>query len=738
MKKTQETELFQKTRKEVKAFRRPLAFGGFALGRKRRTFLFLTGVLLLPLASCDSGNYTVNFYVDGELVNTLTGIKNGAKIDPPSETLYKGYTVKSWYVKEGELESPWSFSGSVVSSDLDLYANFERNTYLVTFLDEAHGKSQAKKEVSYKADYDFSSVFKDDFYAVKSWTDRSGVQYPLKGKWALTGDLTLIANWDLKVFNITYVLPDGAENDASNPKSFSYDTPSFELRPAKKEGYVFQYWYDSSNNKISVINHAIHKDLILRPKFECEKYTITFVDKKNGHETASRTIGYETSYDFSDVFEDEHYSVSGWYDDDLNYYPSAGSYTFLRGMTLYADWEETRYKITYNLDGGVNDERNPDSYVISDCPRELFSPKKDCFGFQCWVDEGGNKIASLDKTTHGDLNLTAVWSDLRDLYLSSSDESKGNVEIVKGGRQNGSGSNVTVKANAKDGCAFGGWYHDGALMSVDNPYTFEMPSSNYDLKAKFVETDVQLGIKPSFDSTGSSLTYGLYPQTHVSDASLIERLNSLSVPAGNGWFFLDGYYYAKRQTNKLTLEFADGTKIKPSIVYWFKCEPIQWTVLSSSDGTHSLISTRVLDSHCFNKESSTNMNYFKSGIRLWLNAGFYNSAFYFDASIIRTHDTVYGSKYYDNLKAYDEVYLVSFENIKESDCSTSIATDWARIGGVKIHRDGTSPFWAPGVGTNPGFYNNGHDNQGNFESGDTAYCSAEYVGVRPGITVEIG
>ncbi len=690
MKNTQGTKLFGKRQKESGALKHPSSSVDCEPSRKRGAFLILMSFLVLPLASCNTGNHTVNFYVDGDLVATLTGVKDGAKISPPSETLYEGYTVKSWFVKEEGLESPWSFSGSVVGSDLDLYANFEKNTYLVTFVDREHGKTQFQEKVTYRTEYDFSSVFLDPFYSVESWTDPNGGRFPLNGEWTLAQDLTLTANWSLKVFNITYALPDGVENDPSNPQSFSYNTPSFTLRPAKKEGYVFQYWYDSRNTKISVIDNSIHRDLILHPKFESEKYTLTFIDKKNGHETVSRTIEYGTSYDFSDVFEDQHYSITGWYDDDLNYYPNVGRYNFLHGGNLHPVWEEIRYKITYNLAGGVNDERNPDSYTISDCPMELFNPKRDCFGFQCWVDGDGNRISSLDKNTHGDLALTAVWSDLRDIYLSSSDETKGGVEIVKGERQNGSGSEVTVKANPKAGYAFEGWYHQGTCVSTANPHTFLMPSANYDLQAKFVETDVHLGIKPSFDSTGTTLTYGLYPQAHVQEASLIERLNSLSATEGNGWYLLDGDYYTKRRTHDGSLKFEDGAKIETGVDHWFKCEPIQWGILSSSGGEYSLISTKVLDTHCFNEKR--NLDYYESDIRTWLNTDFYNSAFYFDASIIQTHNTSYSCwEYGTSPEAYDEVYLQ--RDASGSVFATATATDWARIGEILVDRDGTSSSW---------------------------------------------
>lgn len=43
-----------------------------------------------------------------------------------------------------------------------------------------------------------------------------------------------------------------------------------------------------------------------------------------------------------------------------------------------------QYNITYNLDGGVNNETNPDSFVADDLPITLEEPTKEGFVFVAW------------------------------------------------------------------------------------------------------------------------------------------------------------------------------------------------------------------------------------------------------------------------------------------------------------------------------------------------------------------
>lgn len=182
-------------------------------------------------------------------------------------------------------------------------------------------------------------------------------------------------------------------------------------------------------------------------------------------------------------------------------------------------------------------------------------------------------------------------------------------------------------------------------------------------------------------SQGDIIEFGSYPQTKVTDESLISALNS----AGGKWisynyysgteYLYDGQMtpsdymrykdviygsdkyrgvvfdtYRPWATNLKTLASTIRTSqyrngYKRETVYWFKYEPIEWQVLDPATGM--VIAKNVLDSQPFNNyvlADGTDANgysyywgdsekthyandYAESSIREWLNNDFYNTAF---------------------------------------------------------------------------------------------------------------
>ena len=128
--------------------------------------------------------------------------------------------------------------------------------------------------------------------------------------------------------------------------------------------------------------------------------------------------------------------------------------------------------------------------------------------------------------------------------------------------------------------------------------------------------------------TGDTITLGSYPQTLVTDAALIKKLNSASAApqtyqyyAGDGSYGsmkLQSYMYYKDATvdgvkyrainitkyrpDRTFDEFIDGGYQKDhdfetNKLYWFRFDPVEWTVLDPEKGL--LISKYVLDSQAF-------------------------------------------------------------------------------------------------------------------------------------------
>lgn len=393
--------------------------------------------------------------------------------------------------------------------------------------------------------------------------------------------------------------------------------------------------------------------------------------------------------------------------------------SWAENVTLVANWRAHTYSITYELNGGTNDFSNPSTYTI-ESSFTLNSPTKTGYTFVGWYDNNDNQISQITTGTTGALTLTAEWSaNLNSLSVTSEDTSKGTVSITSG---NGySDETITVVATPIGDFVFKGWYHDDTKVSGKPIYTFTMPTNDYSLVARFFtkaeeeaeeERAIKYATRPILSNDGKTITYGLYPQTNVNDSELVSSLDALTTPESNGWYLYNAEYYAKVSATTFIsyTEYDNGTTIVSGTTYWFKCEPIVWNVLSNNNGEYYILSSVLLDAHCYNKSSFSRTidgekvyanNYEYSDIHTWLNNDFYNSAFALGNSNIQTTTvdnsaatTNSNSNPYVCNNTKDKVFLPSYKDYINSSYGFSTSTDstntrcckttdWARARGAR-------------------------------------------------------
>ena len=76
--------------------------------------------------------------------------------------------------------------------------------------------------------------------------------------------------------------------------------------------------------------------------------------------------------------------------------------------TLYAKWTAITYKITYKLNSGKNNSKNPKSYKITSSAITLKAPTRKGYTFKGWYN-GSKKVTTIKKGSTGDITLTAKW-----------------------------------------------------------------------------------------------------------------------------------------------------------------------------------------------------------------------------------------------------------------------------------------------------------------------------------------
>ena len=289
-------------------------------------------------------------------------------------------------------------------------------------------------------------------------------------------------------------------------------------------------------------------------------------------------------------------------------------------------------------------------------------------------------------------------------------------------------------------------------------YTFTFSNPAFETKTHDVVIDklTNDGSVPVFSEDGKTVTYGIYPQTYISDADLVFDLEENAEWLDSGYYSYNGEYYANVYCKPYAenYQFDDGSTINKYSSYWFKYEPITWTVLNGGNNRYLLLSNVLLDAHCYS--SSNNNNYKDSSIRDWLNDEFYSRAFALEDKYILTTTvnnsaatTGSNTNQYACENTEDNVFLLSYKDYTDSNYGfASSATSYSSSRYCKT----TDYSRARGacISTSYSTLNNGHYWTRSPNSGNSHYASYvrtdgfigydnntsyEYLCVRPAILI---
>ena len=189
-----------------------------------------------------------------------------------------------------------------------------------------------------------------------------------------------IANWELAVYNVQYIL-NGGTNSSKNPAAVTIED-TIELKDATRTGYTFGGWYldDVFTKRITSISNQT-SDLILYAKFVPNSYTVTYVSptKENGLKitlkynriTNDKSVDYyvEAGSTFNPY---DHipsgmtgYIFKGWYTENgvlLNEKTQTPIYT---DVTYTAKWVYSSYS-RLSSSGGTQSGDKTATYVVPD------------------------------------------------------------------------------------------------------------------------------------------------------------------------------------------------------------------------------------------------------------------------------------------------------------------------------------------------------------------------------------
>lgn len=704
-------------------------------------------------------HFTINYVMNGGIndpYNPTSFTIDLNKIDLYAPNRY-GYNFTGWTYNGKtvtEIDPSWA-------DNITLVANWSVQTYSIVY-ELNGGTNNSSNPTSYTVESDTIILHNAarDNYTFAGWYTTSNFSHELteinKGTY---GNLVLYAKWMPVQFSIIYDLK-GGTNAVNNPSSYTVES-SFAFDCPTRIGYTFLGWFDSSGNQVTSISAGTSGVLILTAHWnEGNAYTAT-LDTSGG--TVSDTainVQYDHSYSLPTPTKNG-YTFDGWFDGTTKI-DDFGTWTFSTDKVFIAHWKAIPYTITYILNGGVNNALNPYRYTIEDNVT-FEEPTKTGYEFLGWYIND-IETCEIEAGNTGNLNVVAKWTAAKnELIVVSEDEEKGTVIF------NGSGfsdETITATAYPNSDCMFRGWFNMSTKISENRTYTFNMPKNDYTLIARFYSKDEieKYALKPTICEEENTITYGMYPQSLVSDSALITKLNNIKKAEDNGWYLYENDYFAKTIASPCanSNHFTDGTKIIEGTTYWFKCEPIVWKILRNTGNSCMVISNNLLDSQRYYSSTSSRIenqtgisanNYLRSDIYTWLKNEFYNSAFSLNKDKIQTTSVDNSPSTTDNGKnnytcgyTQDKVFLPSyreyifeyygFSTSETAFCKLrrSAPTDWARARGAYYSSNGCGRYWTRSPYSQVSYQAWMISEDGQMFA---ANVNNDNYGVRPAITVSI-
>ena len=438
------------------------------------------GTLVLKLYY-DRNTHTVSFNSNGGFaVSGITGVRYGATIAAPDAPTRTGYTFAGWY-KEAGLTSTWHFGTDTVTADTDLYAKWTVNQYTITF--NSNGGSNV------------DSIAQDYGTAVTAPANptREGYTFsvwnPAVPSIIPAVNTTVIAQWDLIIYTITYNLDGGA--NGANPASYNIETPAITLQNAAKTGYTFAGWFDAATDgsKIASIPQGSTGNKTLYARWTPNTNTSYKVEH---YQQDASGAGY--------TLKDTD-NLSGTTASAVN--ASAKTYTGFTENTIHADrvasgtiaadgtlvlklyYDRNTHTVSFNSNGGsaVSDITGVRYGATIAAPA---APTKTGYTFAGWCKEEGLTSTwdfGIDTVT-ADTNLYAKWT-INQYTITFN--SNGGSEVTSQTLDYNSLADEPT-ALTRQGYTFAGWYKESELINPWDFATDKIPAENITLYAKWTPT----------------------------------------------------------------------------------------------------------------------------------------------------------------------------------------------------------------------------------------------------------
>ena len=254
--------------------------------------------------------------------------------------------------------------------------------------------------------------------------------------------------------------------------------------------YIYLLVDDSYNVDASGVKFANCAEFYASGK---PAYTVSATASPNNGGTASvsaNVIGAGESVTFT-ATTNAGYNFLGWYNGEVRVSEKL-EYTqaITADLTLTAKYEKQTFTVSATPDGENGTVTVSPNGTVEYGTEVTFTATANLgYRFVSWSnDETANPYIT---TITANTELTANFEALQSYTINVTTNGAGGTATASQGSVYENGT-VTLTAEAADGYRFTGWYQNGELVTMANPYTIQSVTGNIDYEANFVESSDKL------------------------------------------------------------------------------------------------------------------------------------------------------------------------------------------------------------------------------------------------------
>ncbi len=624
---------------------------------------------------CD---YTIDYKLNVGKNNEMNilGYDEGDLFNFLNPNNLEGYTFKGWYSDEA-CTILINGINAQTTGNLIIYGVFEANKYTITYDSQGADIEDDSIIVTFGDAYELEKPrsFGKKFIG---WEYNGNIID--SSVWDIADNITVTPRWEDYDYTITYV----CETNYNYENETGYFTgQQFELNdPSDKVGYDFDGWY-LDNVKIESIAGNYGKDIELVAKFIPKTFEISF--NTDGDVMDNLEVTYDEDFNLEDATK-LGYEFKGWYLDGELF--ESGTWLLLEDIELVAKWEIIEYTITYHLNDSDNHNDNLDIYTV-ETEFSLLNPNRQFDNFDGWYIDA-NFESIYNGITLGETGDLVLFAKFTSIDITITYELNGGTMVVENTTNYSfDDGEVELKAAKITGFNFSYWCLDTELTTrvqylthdfIKDIYSEEGSTPSVTLYAKYTDEIVERITFIDVDHYNIEreyMYYGMYPQSVVSDSSLISNLNNITEVDSQGYLTYDGERYAKQLVNAYDVKYVynDGTKVVLGQEAYFKVEYIKWRVLRNGNDEITLMADSILDVSVYQDYMQGrpeggvviySNNYEYSTLRTFLNEDFLNKAFSEEQLkyLLKTDiDNSLEGNIYESGNTEDYVFALSLEEL---------------------------------------------------------------------------